>query len=138
MSTTSLQAMLHAFHTCVPCCHDPAIYTLSASAVTISESAPTTGLSALLCPSHTRLNRGIDLSTVGEVTAVRSHKCWLLTCQADDVLIDISHEIGLQPVPPLRVPVGAGEEIADMIRAAVEDAQAYDSGHAPTALTIGR
>ena len=110
---------------CVPCRREPARYELSANALTYIES------DNQLCPTHTRTTREVAYEHMSEVTAVHSSKCWHCSCQADDVIVALNQEVGLPPVPPLRVPVGTGEEVADIIRGAMEEAAVLFEASAP-------
>ena len=93
---------------------------------------------------HTRTTRGIDLSTVVSVSAVHSSKCWLCSCQADDVIVDLHQDANPHPLPPLHVLPGTGEDVAELIRMAVEEEQTFDASHhktpnkAPPTLSINR
>ena len=123
--------------TCVPLFYEPARYVLNASSLSITESDNTTAAIFRCCPSHTRTTRGVDLSSVGAVTAVHSSKFWLCSCQADDILIEVHQDAGVQPLPPLRVLSGMGDEVAEIIRNAVEEEQMLEHV-APSSLAIGR
>ena len=114
---------------CRPCCYEPARYVLTNGGITITESERTEGCLSWLCPwSHTRVTRGVDLSTVAAVTAVHSSKCWLCSCQADEVTLDDA-----QGKPTLLlIKSGTGDEVADLIRSTVEENLALDAGHPVT------
>ena len=49
-------------------------------------------------------------------------------CAADQLRIDLNHELGLPAVPPLRISQGTGQEVAQMVQLAMEEAQALEHG----------
>lgn len=119
----------------VPCCYEPAKYSLTASTLTIMESEHP-AFPCCCLPPGTRTSRGIDLSSVGAVNAVASSRFWLCSCQADRVLIEL-HEMGLDDVPPVYVYAGKGEGIAQILRDAVEDEQSR-AMQGPPVLSMNR
>ena len=43
-------------------------------------------------------------------------------CTADEVVVDLNRELGLDPVPPLAVRRGGGWQVAQLIQAAADEA----------------
>lgn len=116
---------------CEPCLRERDRYLLTASTLLIESAEPQQlcGRQLWCCPVRGRTKRSIDLTGVAGVAATNNSRWWHLGCEADDVQVDLSKELGLPPVPPLRVANGTGNEIAESIRRAVEEVQAFEAGH---------
>ena len=80
-----------------------------------------------------KTTRNVELSTIVGVTAHQQTSWFACGCAADEVTIDLNRELGLSPVPPLKVESGMGEHVAALIRAAVEEAHEGMDGNPPDA-----
>jgi len=83
-------------------------------------------------PSTT--TRSIELgNVVGVRYQHRSAPCdCCCGCTADDVFVELNHEIGLPPVAPLAVRSGSGEQVAHLIQGAMEAAHGLHGLHGGT------
>ena len=122
---------------CVPCCEEPDHYKLTASTIVAIHRDHTRKM-RFCCPVQ-KLTRQIDLTSVVGVSALHTSRLFDCGCAADHVMVDLNHELGLEPVAPLLVEKGSGAEIAQMIQLAMEEAQANEfGGVAPRAQAIAR
>lgn len=78
------------------------------------------------------------MTTVVGVNAHYSSRLCDCGCAADDLVLDLNHELGLPPVPHLRIPKGSGQKVAQLVQVAIEEAQAYEHGGAPQPQTLAR
>ena len=114
---------------CVPCCREPDRYAVTMHGVSITQSDGIQKMSWMGRGSKT--TRNVDLATIVGVTAHQRTSCFACGCAADDVVVDLNRELGLSPVPPLKVESGMGEHVASLIRAAVEEVHEGMDGSPP-------
>lgn len=111
---------------CYSCCNDPDHYRLTGSTLYVTERDKKRCSDAICQISkHTR---AIDLSTIAGVNDFHRDHPLDCGCSADFISIDLDQEKGLPDVEPLLVTKGMGEEIAQKIRAAMEEAQSLAPG----------
>ena len=90
------------------------------------------------CIGERSSTRSIDLSSVAGVTAHQSESLWHCGWSADDIVVSVNMELGLPPVPPLRVQKGTGWQGAQIIREAVDALHAPTSASTPTPQAMNR
>ena len=106
---------------CMGCCQEADQYVLSGTALSVMSSEHMSKAGWWFARSRT--TRTVELNHIVGVTAHHNHRCWDCTCAADQVAISLDSQLGLTPVSPLMVENGTGEDVAQLIKRAVEEAQ---------------
>jgi len=122
---------LSFYLSCKSCVKGTSKYKLTGRAMEIL-SREDRNLCSFSEPSTT--TRSIELgNVVGVRYQHRSAPCdCCCGCTADDVFIELNHEIGLPPVAPLAVRSGSGEQVAHLIQGAMEAAHGLHGLHGGT------
>ena len=124
---------------CRACLVGPDRYTLTGSSLIILSRDHHSLLPCLVfCTGERSTTRNVDLSSVAGVTAHQSGSLWDCGCSADDVVVSVNMELGLPPVPPLRVQRGYGRQVAQIIREAADALHAPNLAPTPTPQAMHR
>lgn len=113
---------------CVPCCEDPDHYKLTGSTLILvqQDRHKLKGGCSGFCATS-KETRNIDLSSIAGVTALHSSTCCDCGCEADQILVQLNNELGLEPPEAIKIAKGDGDRVLQLIQAAVEEAQVMGS-----------
>ena len=121
---------------CKPCCDEPDHYKLTGSSLVLT--MPEHRVKFRACCPVDKTTRNIDLTGVAGVSATHTSNACDCGCNADDLHIELNKELGLPPVPRLKVPKNKGTSIAQMIQSAIEENTSMEFGGGPRAPTMAR